>query len=61
MTQDVQGTLAGLEGNTPPKKVLKFLEEAREVVRRGELHGIRIDEGMIPLACWALEELTGVE
>ena len=60
MTQDVQGTLAGLESNTPPKEALKFFEEAREVVGRRKLRGMRIDEGMIPLVLGLLPLVTSV-
>ena len=56
MTQKIKRTFPSLEGDSPPKEVLEFVEEPGKIIGGREKKGTGVDKRMVPLASRANEE-----
>ena len=50
MTQKIKRTFPSLEGDSPPKKALEFVEEPGEIIGGRKKEGTGVDKRMVPLA-----------
>ena len=56
MTQKIKRTFPSLEGDSPPKKVLEFVEEPGKIIGGRKKKGTGVDKRMVPLASRANKE-----
>ena len=60
MTQKIKRTFPSLKGDSPPKKVLEFVEKPGKIVGGRKKEGDGIDKRMVPLASRANEEAASI-
>ena len=58
MTQKIKITFPSLEGDSPPKKVLEFVEEPGKIIGGRKKKGNRVDKRMVPLVLGPLPLVT---